>query len=141
MDERQEITMPWPQTDTFFSTRLLWLILWCGVIFLFSEIPGSGIPFDPPLWYVLERKAAHVFEYTVLTLLAWRYFTAVFQKESLTRVLFLAGSFALTYGVLDELHQFFVFGRGARLTDVAIDGIGVVLALGLITLLYRRVVK
>lgn len=124
--------------QTVFSPRLLMLILWCGVIFAFSHRPGSGIPFDPPLWYVLERKGAHVFEYAVLAILAWRYFTAVFQRESFARTLLLAGSFALAYGMLDELHQFFIFGRGARFTDVLVDFFGIALVLGAIAIWQRR---
>lgn len=123
---------------TIFSVRLLMLVLWCGVIFAFSEMPGSGSSAEPTLWYVLERKSAHVFEYAVLTFLAWRYFTHVFQKESHLRIMILAAAFSLTYGMLDELHQFFIFGRGARFTDVLVDGIGTALLLAVITLFRRR---
>lgn len=124
--------------QTVFSPRFLMLFLWCGVIFALSHRPGSGVPFDPPLWYVLERKSAHVFEYAVLSVLAWRYFAAVFEKESFVRVLLLAGSFALAYGMLDELHQFFIFGRGARFTDVLVDFVGIALSLGAIAFWQRR---
>lgn len=124
--------------QAIFSPRLLMLVLWCAVIFAFSHRPGSGIPFDPPLWYVLQRKGAHVFEYAVLMLLSWRYFQAIFQRESRARVLLLAASFALTYGVLDELHQFFIFGRGARFTDVLVDLLGIVLMLAAIAVWQRR---
>ncbi len=117
--------------------RLVPLILWCAVIFAFSEMPGSGLNVEPPLWYVLERKSAHVFEYAVLAFLSFRFFAAVYPRERYTRLAILSGTFALAYGALDEFHQTFVFGRGARLTDVAIDGIGIVLALALILLLSR----
>jgi VanZ family protein len=123
--------------QTIFSLRLLMLLLWCAVIFAFSHRPGSGVPFDPPVWYILERKSAHVFEYAVLAVLAWRYFTVVFHKESFIRILLLAASFALAYGMLDELHQFFIFGRGARFTDVAVDLLGIILSLGALTLWKR----
>jgi len=124
--------------QTVFSPRLLMLVLWCAVIFAFSHRPGSGIPFDPPLWYVLERKGAHVFEYAVLALLAWRYFVTIFRRESVTRVLMLTAAFALSYGMLDELHQFFIFGRGARFTDILVDGLGILFALSLIALFRVR---
>ncbi|MFA9262593.1 MAG: VanZ family protein [Undibacterium sp.] len=122
---------------TIFSVRLLMLALWCGVIFAFSEMPGSGSNAEPPLWYVLERKSAHVFEYAVLALLTFRYFSVIFSRETLTRIILVTASFSLVYGVLDELHQFFVFGRGARFTDVLVDGIGIALALLAVTL-FRR---
>jgi VanZ family protein len=50
--------------------------------------------------------------------------------------------FALFYGVLDELHQLFVNGRGASLGDVFLDGIGIVFAfLSYVILVEFRKVK
>lgn len=103
------------------------LLFWMGVIFLLSSFPGSGSVTEPPLWYILERKSAHVFEYAVLTLLTFRFVRLLFVKESFARVLLLAGVFSITYGATDEYHQLFVFGRGARMTDVWIDGGGAIL--------------
>ncbi len=116
---------------------LIPLIVWCAVIFAFSEMPGSGLDITPPLWYVLERKSAHVFEYAVLTFLSFRFFAAIYSRERFSRIAILSGAFALAYGALDEFHQSFVFGRGARISDVAIDGIGILVALLLIFLLSR----
>ncbi len=64
----------------------------------------------------------------VLTWLVYRLFSALYPRESFIRVLFVGALFAFTYGVLDEVHQLFIFGRGSRLTDVAIDGLGIALA-------------
>ena len=118
--------------------RFIPLFVWCAVIFAFSEMPGSGLPVEPPLWYVLERKSAHVFEYAVLAFLSFRFFSVVYPAERFTRVAILSGAFALAYGALDEFHQSFVFGRGARLSDVAIDGIGIAIALAVIYALSTR---
>ncbi len=117
---------------TLYSVLLLFV--WCGVIFAFSSMPGSGAFFDPPLWYILERKSAHVFEYAVLASLAYRCFARFYPRETFARLGLLTAVFALTYGVSDELHQAFVFGRGSQFTDVAIDGIGIGLALTFIAL-------
>lgn len=106
-----------------------------SVIFLFSSLPGSGIDYAPPLWYVLERKSAHVLEYAVLMLLSIRFFLALFLREMFWRIMLLAGAFSLAYAASDELHQFFVFGRGAKLTDVAIDGGGIALMASIVFLL------
>lgn len=118
--------------------RFIPLVLWCMVIFVFSEMPGSGRSVEPSLWYLLERKSAHVFEYAVLAFLSFRFFVTVYPREHFSRVALLSGIFALAYGALDEFHQSFVFGRGARLSDVAIDGIGIVIALVLISVLSAR---
>lgn len=98
-----------------------------GVIFVFSHQPGSGANWEPPLWYVLERKSAHVFEYAVLMGLATFFSRSFFPQESYLRVLSIALVFTLSYACLDELHQAFIFGRGARFSDVLIDGGGALL--------------
>lgn len=118
--------------------RLAPLILWCAVIFAFSEMPGNGLGIDPPLWYVLERKTAHIVEYAILAILSYRFFAVIYPLERFSRLSALVMAFGLAYGALDEFHQVFVFGRGARLTDVFIDGIGLALALVSIFLLQKR---
>ena len=113
------------------------LLLWMGVIFSFSTLVGKETAGPPPLWYFIERKGAHVVEYAILTILAFHYFQLVFKQERFQKVLFLASVLALTYGVTDELHQFFVPFRGARFTDVAIDSGGILIA-SLGVLLFKK---
>lgn len=109
------------------------LFFWMGIIFLFSSLPGSGNFYDPPLWYVLERKGAHVVEFALLTMLAFRFFRACFtSRESWRSILAISMMFAFTWATLDELHQAFVFGRGSRLFDVGIDVFGSIVACGVI---------
>lgn len=122
--------MLFPRYASTYSPRsaLLLVLLWMSVIFLFSSFPGAATSGPPPLWYFIERKGAHVVEYAVLTVLLFRYFRLVFDRESFRRVLLLSCVLALAYATTDELHQFFVSYRGARLSDVAIDGAGVLLA-------------
>jgi VanZ family protein len=104
------------------------LLFWMAVIFSFSMLPGKEAVGALPLWYFIERKGAHIVEYAVLTLLAFNYFRLVFERESFQRVVLLSAMLALTYGVTDELHQAFVPFRGAKFSDVFIDGIGILLA-------------
>ncbi len=99
-----------------------------AVIFSFSMLPGKETAGPPPIWYFIERKGAHVFEYALLTILSFRFFELSFRRESVLAVLGLSMAFALMYGMTDELHQFFVPLRGARFSDVLIDGLGVLLA-------------
>lgn len=116
---------------SLFRSRMVvfWMmLLWMGVIFSFSMLSGKATAGPPPLWYFIERKGAHVFEYALLMLLAFQFFRLSFVRETLTRVLLLAAAFSLMYALTDELHQFFVPLRGARFTDVLIDGGGIVLA-------------
>lgn len=113
------------------------LFLWMGIIFLFSHQPGSGKDWEPPLWYVLERKSAHIIEYAILMALALRWFSLLYPQESWKRVGLASFLLAVTYGFLDEIHQSFIFGRGARLSDVLIDAGGAFL-IGLLYITWKR---
>ncbi len=126
--------MDFPQSFHFGAREraLLPLLFWLAVIFSFSSFPGVSTTSAPPLWYFMERKGAHVFEYTVLTFLSFRFFRLSFREASLAIVLFLSMMFSLSYGATDELHQYFVPFRGAYMRDVAIDGGGALLAGALI---------
>jgi len=104
--------------------RGLPLFIWMGVIFFFSSLPGSERQYQMTLSYFMERKGAHVIEYAILMLLMVRFSTAVFPRETFKKILFLAAVFSITYGATDELHQFFVPYRGAKISDVLIDGLG-----------------
>ncbi len=128
------LSVVWHSRYTAFTLLLVWM----AVIFAFSTLPGKEMAGPPPLWYFIERKGAHVVEYAVLTLLAFRFFQLSFYREALGRVLLLSALFALMYGATDELHQYFVPGRGARFSDVVIDGLGVLLSAFLIVLFYRN---
>lgn len=113
------------------------LLAWMTVIFSFSMLSGKLTAGPPPLWYFIERKGAHVVEYAVLMVLSFQYFRLAFSRESFRWVLVLSAVFSLMYGVTDELHQFFVPLRGARMWDVGIDGIGILLA-GILIALFQR---
>ncbi len=108
--------------------RGLPLFSWMGVIFFFSSLHGSAYPYEVTLSYYLERKGAHVLEYAVLMILAVRLFFALFPRDAVRRILMLSAAFAITYALSDELHQFFVSYRGAKMSDVLIDGLGVLLS-------------
>jgi len=84
--------------------RGLPLFIWMGVIFFFSSLPGSE-----------------------LMLLTVRFATAIYSRETFEKILLLAAVFSITYGVSDEFHQFFVPYRGAKMSDVLIDGLGALL--------------
>lgn len=125
---------------THFQTAFFGLLLfaWMLVIFFFSSLQGSSFPTDPPLWYFLERKGAHVFEYSLLMLLSFSFFYRVFLKETFWKYLLLSGVFSLSFAATDELHQFFVPYRGAKVTDVAIDSAGILLMSLFLIILWKR---
>ena len=74
------------------------------------------------------RKLAHIFLYFVLAVLINTAFLSHFEKNKLVNIII---SFAVcaVYAFLDELHQYFVPGRGMELRDVAIDCFGVLIGM------------
>ena len=101
-------------TATRRSTLFLWLpvLVWAGVIFAFSSVPGLGTGLGTG--DLVLRKLAHVSEYALLGLLLAR----------ATRRPAVAVALAAAYAVTDEIHQTFVDDRHGALLDVAIDTAG-----------------
>lgn len=79
------------------------------------------------LWQVnvVLRKFAHFFLYAILGMLL--HFAASFIKWKPSRQLCAALLLGLLLSGLDEFHQYFVPGRTARLLDVGIDFLGILL--------------
>ena len=78
--------------------------------------------------HVLVRKAGHVTEYAVLAALWFRAFRRGrhLPPRSAATIAFLI---SLAWAILDEIRQSFVPSRGASAADVAIDGVGALLAM------------
>ncbi|NTW30553.1 MAG: VanZ family protein [Candidatus Moranbacteria bacterium] len=114
------------------------LFIWMAVIYLFSSMPGSGSGSQLTLRYLLERKGAHVFEYLVLSLLAFNAFRLAYPKERSGFHVSLAIALSLLYAFSDETHQLFVPGREGKLSDVGIDLIGMAAGAISVALLPRK---
>ncbi|MCK5080554.1 MAG: VanZ family protein [Candidatus Moranbacteria bacterium] len=106
-----------------FTYYYLPALLWMGLIFYLSSIPGlkSGASLSTE---IVLRKIAHIFEYFILTLFFWRIFY-YHLRFSLLRASLLAFLSCIAYAVSDEMHQFFIEERTGRFVDVLVDGIGV----------------
>lgn len=94
------------------------LVLWCIVIFALSIIPSAKIS-DFSYLDFFVRKFLHIFEFFILTILAYNSFGS-YKK---------AYFFAFFYAISDELHQHFTPGRGPSPIDVLVDIIGVILGI------------
>ncbi len=105
------------------------VLAWMGIIFALSAQPSLGIAGQSvSLPYLLVRKSAHIVEYFILGVLAFRFFRFYFPRNThatAAGVVLLSLLFALS----DEAHQLFVAGREGRITDVGIDAIGILLSL------------
>lgn len=132
----------------------LLLVIWLIVIFVFSNMNGTTSyalsqnilidisndlianrpAFD--LMHLLLRKAAHVFEYFVLSVLAYNYLRFyIHNNKKLYLTVFL---FVVVCSSLDELHQFFIQERLGKPIDVLIDSMGVIIFL-IFIIIYKYV--
>jgi len=129
------------------------VILWMAVIFVASSdafsVPRTSRILGPLLrwifpgaseeflsgWIFLIRKAAHAWEYALLSVLCWR---ALRQpkwgdpRPWAWNPAWKAWLLATAYAATDEWHQSFVPSRGAAVGDVAIDSAGALLGILLI---------
>ena len=101
--------------------------LCAGIIFYLSAIPSLESGFEGSADWVL-RKGAHIFVYAVLTWLVFRALHHGHNTQKKTTIL-LAAILALFYAFSDEFHQHFVPGRHGRLRDVAVDAVGILAVL------------
>lgn len=119
-----------PLSRAGLALRWLLTLAWMGTIFYLSHqsSPLGASPGDA------ESSLAHVGVYAVLAvLLYWALWTAVARDdpELAPIVATVAFGLAVLYGVSDELHQAYVPGRVASERDLALDGLGAILGLGL----------
>jgi len=111
------------------ATRWLgrWLpaLIMMGLIFFFSSVPGSRLPYFGR-WDVLLKKSSHAIGYAMLAL---AYFSALPRSLSPGYRWVTALMMAVLFALSDEFHQSFVDGRTSALRDVGIDALGAALAL------------
>ena len=86
----------------------------------------------------IVRKLAHYTIYTIGGILIFSYVNTI-DKSKKEKILY-SIAFGACYAVTDEIHQFFVSGRSARIFDVGIDSLGVITGIG-IYLLIIKIIK
>jgi VanZ family protein len=92
---------------------------WALLIFATSSLPPEFFPSVSVDWL---PKAVHAVYFFVFCFLMYRIIRAQPNFPALRRFAIPLSLFlSLLYGISDETHQFFVDGRTARLSDVAID--------------------
>lgn len=112
-------------------TPLRWLgvLAWAAMIFLASNQQGLAVSDDPGVDRPL-RQIAHIGVYAVLSILLTWALTG--SRVPSLRLAATCGLLALVYGVTDELHQTFVPTRSGRPEDLVWDGLGALIAVGVI---------
>jgi len=114
------------------------VVIWAGVIFFLSSIPGKHIP---KVGIPNIDKLVHSFEFFILGLLVIRAFINSYIEPSplerspvsvsrkrhninLAKAIILSIIIASLYGASDEWHQSFVAGRTPDVLDFLVDFIG-----------------
>ena len=144
---------------------LILTVVWMAVIFSFSAKPGDESEiqslragkivcsiFVPGYDNMSEqeqifmaesidypvRKAAHATEYAILAgFILGIVVTSLINWKHLLEVVFVA----VVYASTDEFHQLFVPGRNGQFIDVVIDGVGALIGVLIVFLVYKLVCK
>lgn len=114
------------------AAAILWLITigYMGLIFYLSSKPIML-----PMMLRNTDKVIHAFVYFILAILLYLSF---FNSGLRKHILLISLAFAVTYGVSDEIHQYYVPGRIASIGDVIADSIGALLGSFLAARMSRR---
>ena len=130
--------------------KLLLIILWLLVIFIFSNQDGTtstaltnGVLekylffIDSDMFFIVIRKIAHITEYLILGILVFSFV----NEFKIDRKIIISLLICLIFSSLDEFHQLFIPGRTGKILDVFIDMIGVLLGIGVLLLIHKNLRK
>ena len=106
------------------SGRLVGLIQWAAALLLGQE-KAAGISQD--MIHLLVRKGAHMAEFAVL----FGCYDYALEREGTKRSGLTALMLCAIYAATDEWHQSFIADRGPSVVDVGIDTLGAGIAWGL----------
>jgi len=107
--------------------KILIILVWMGFIYILSDIPCDSFPVKTTN---AQQLLAHIFLFGVLsyfvikTAINWQE-----EKKNLTlswKLGLFAIIFSILYGISDEYHQGYVFGRFVSYIDLSFDAIGAV---------------
>ena len=107
----------------------LWGPVWAMMALIFVLSSMSELPPAPG---DVDDSVAHALEYGVLAVLLVRGLIGALWRGISIWAAWIAVLLATLYGVTDEVHQRFVPGRTAEVTDLIADALGATVAVGLI---------
>ena len=86
----------------------------------------------------LVRKTAHFIVYFVLGMLVFNA-AKTLSKQKNNRLALISIIICIVYAASDELHQAFVPGRSAQLTDVLLDSIASIIGVIVLKYIYEKI--
>jgi hypothetical protein len=103
-------------------------LMYMSLIWVLSSIPGGSVHVSGAEW-LTDPTIQNFLHIPLFGGLAYVWLKSLLKLQTSTPLL-LAAAIAVAYGIIDEWHQSFVPGRYASAVDVALDSVGIALALG-----------
>jgi VanZ family protein len=122
------------------KTACLWAaaVVWMGVIWGLSSIPGDGFP-EIGWGGNFLSIAAHFVMYFILAGLLYYAIREGNKALPERRMFLIVFAVTVSYGILDEFHQSFTPGRSPSVRDVAVDAAGALCFLAIAWIRMRSV--
>lgn len=130
--------------------KLLLVIIWLSVIFLFSNQSGEASTnltnsflervlwfIDNDMTFIIIRKLAHVSEYFILGILIYN----LLKEFTYRNIILYSFILCVIFACFDELHQSFVGGRDGKILDVIIDSVGIIIGILIINKFNKNLSK
>ncbi|MFZ2975539.1 MAG: VanZ family protein [Candidatus Moraniibacteriota bacterium] len=114
-------------------------IIWAGIIFYLSSIPGLRYSKSATEEIIL-RKGAHFMEFSILVILLWR-IVYLAHNIKIKKAYWLALLLAIVYSISDEFHQSLVLGRAGKIIDVIFDSFSVIFSAEIILISNLKKIK
>lgn len=109
--------------------------MYAAAIFVLSSLPA--VIKSPQLTHL--DKIAHALEFGIFSILLYRAMFVSFTTIPISTLILMTVLASISYGALDEYHQFFSPMRTPDLSDLLADVIGILIAQGIILVrVYRR---
>lgn len=134
---------------------IILLVIWCLIIFYFSNQVGSVsenssshvVDFINKILKInlynykysmfIVRKFAHMFLYFILYILSLN----VFNNYKIKKYYLYSILFCFIYAISDEIHQLFIFERSFGIADILIDMFGALIGFSFIKLFKKTIIN
>ena len=110
-----------------FIVSIIVLMVYMGIIFYLSTLPGNLLKPEKEYGFDIDQSIKHFAEFSILGILVANIFWQLTKEITFHRgfVAFSSSSvFSALYGVLDEIHQYFVPTRYCTAPDMLINMAG-----------------
>ena len=124
-------------TQNYIKYQLPWQLLML-IIFIISSIGNKDLP---DLQFRESDKLAHFFVFGLLGILLYRGFLVSKRPVIRLRAVSLSLLVGILYGLFDEVHQYFVPGRFASITDWIADITGIIVMIYIFRLFHNKLYR